>query len=114
MAKFIVLMFLTGCFSFVHRAAQVTEIAAYGSLACDAGSTDTAVRGGYHEQNSIMGDHPGTGVVAAYFVGVGAAVLGLNRVSPDWLRIVGNLTMVVVEVRAERGNNSIGVPVCGT
>ncbi len=97
----------------MHRAAQVTELAAYGSLACDAGSTDTAVHNGYVETNPVMGEHPGTGVIAPYFATVGAAVTGFNRIAPNWLRIVGNITMAVVEVQAVRGNTSLGVPVCG-
>lgn len=107
------LIVATGCAGALHRTAQVSEVLALGSLACDAGSTDTAVRGGYTEQNPIMGPSPGTGEVVGYFTTVGAGVVALNAALPDWARVAGNVVLTALEVRAERGNYAQGDSTCG-
>ncbi len=111
--KALALLLLVGCAGTMHRAAQVTEVLAYGSLACDEGSTDTMARAGWGEANPVMGTHPSRAVIVAYFAGVSSAVFGLNRVSPDWVRVAGNLAMTAIEIRADRGNYAYGVPTCG-
>ncbi|HTR51986.1 MAG TPA: hypothetical protein VMJ10_14825 [Kofleriaceae bacterium] len=110
---------LVGC---VHAAAIATESAAIASLACDGGSTHTALESSrYIETNPVMGERPDPSVQAAYFGGAGAAVVGINELlahgldptAGDVWRIIANVAIIGVEVDAVYGNSSIGVPVCG-
>jgi hypothetical protein len=99
----------------LHYVALGTEVAAQGSLACDAGSTHRAIETGGTEQNPIMGTHPDGSVIGAYFVGVGAGVTAYNRVLPDILRIVGNTIIIGAEFAAAAGNSQANsaVGMCG-
>lgn len=97
----------------LHHIALGTEIAAQGSLVCDASSTHMAIELGGHEQNLVMGDHPGDGMIAGYFLASSAAVYGVNRVLPDALRIILNTVIVGAEIAAVQGNSSWGTPACG-
>lgn len=100
-------------------ASNVTEGAAYASLACDAGSTRWAIRtGGYVEQNPVMGEAPSGGEIAGYFAGIGGITYAMNRAyghgsDGDVWRIVTNLVVIAMEQDAIRGNHDAGVPLCG-
>lgn len=95
--------------------ANVTEWSAQASLACDAGSTRAAVRGGDMEQNPIMGTHPDGSVIGAYFVGSAVGVAAYNRVLPDILRVSINLIVIGGEFAAAAGNSQADprVGMCG-
>jgi len=90
-----------------------TEIAAQGALACDWGSTRTAVPLGYVEQNPIMGTHPDGPTIAGYFATSSALVVAYNRVLPDVLRIIANVGVAGAEIAAVQGNDAVGVSTCG-
>ncbi len=118
----LVLVALMGCASGLHTVANVTEGAAYASLACDAGSTRWAMStGGYMEANPVMGAAPSSGTIAGYFTGVGAGVFAMNRAfshgqsraAGDVWRIATNLVVIGMEQDAVRGNHDAGVPLCG-
>lgn len=95
--------------------AVATEVLAQGSLACDAGSTRSAVQLGGQEQNLVMGTHPDGSVITAYFVGSGVGVAAYNRVLPDILRVAINVLVIGGELAAASGNSSANprVGMCG-
>lgn len=97
----------------LHYVAIGTEISAQGSLVCDAGSTHSAIAHGNTEQNLIMGEHPGDGTIGMYFIGSAALVAGYNRVLPDILRIVTNVTVTGAEIAAVAGNVQWSGGACG-
>lgn len=122
----------SGCVSApraLHYAAIATEVAAEGSLACDAVSTHELLRNpNLMETNAVMGTRPSIGGEAIYFGSIGAGVAGLNeafaygaelgrpstkrRVVADIWRVVANVTMFAIEVDAIQNNRGFG-PTCG-
>ena len=116
-----VALMAAGCGSALHTVANVSEVVAYGSLACDAGSTRWAMHaGGYAEVNPVMGAEPSSGMIAGYFTGISSAVFGMNRAfsvhheaAGDVWRVATNLVVLAMEQDAIRGNHDAGVPLCG-
>jgi hypothetical protein len=113
----------------LHGAAIGTEVAAEGSLACDAVSTHELLA---HHPNDVevddsaLGQRPGIAREFEYFGGVGLALAGFNqafavgydhrplreRVIADAWRTVANLVMLGVELGAVQNNRVLG-PTCG-
>jgi len=116
----IIALLLVGCSpatvrSGLHRAAQVTEWAAQGSVLCDAGSTHEALLHSdrYYETNYVMGSHPDGSVQAAYWTGIVGGIAIYNRVLPDILRVAANTIVIGIEYDAVSSNTSLGVKTCG-
>jgi hypothetical protein len=97
----------------LHYVATATEIGAQGSLACDAGSTHSAIAHGNTETNVIMGEHPSDGTLGVYFATSAALVAGYNRVLPDILRIAANVTIAGAEFAAVANNVQWQGGACG-
>lgn len=117
-------LLLTACSTttVLRRAADVTEVVALGSVACDAMSTRYAVRSGrYFETNPMIGSFPADSQLAGYFGTIGGVVAVTNATTSaasggrvaSLLRIAVNLAVVAVEVDSVGHNGVVGVPLCG-
>lgn len=93
--------------------AIATEVTAQGSLACDMGSTHSAMAHGNSETNVILGEHPSDGTLGVYFAGTAAIVTGYNRVLPDILRIMANVAVTGAEIAAVSNNLAWQGGACG-
>lgn len=124
MKTMLLALLISGCAQTIHWTANVTEVAALGSLACDAGSTHDALTyggGRFYETNPIMGAQPTTNQQVAYFGGVTAGLVGINyaftkgqnHVAGDVWRILANVLVTGVEYYAVKANTDVGVPLCG-
>jgi hypothetical protein len=110
----VMLLSLLGCANMrVNRAALVASTLA---LACDAGQTMRAARGGWDGQaegNPIMGPAPDQAMVAGYFVGAIAVNTLAWLVTPDKYRAVLPAAVVGVQARVIVGNASNNTGWCG-
>lgn len=111
----LVLLFtITGCANIrVNRAALIASTIA---LACDAGQTMRAARGGWSNQaeaNPVMGDRPDQGLVAGYFAGTVIVNTMTWLVTPERYRAILPAAVVAVQADAIANNVRVGLGVCG-
>jgi hypothetical protein len=110
----LVLVALMGCASAMHRVAQVTEVTAYGAMACDYGSTSAALSNPkYYETNMVLGDHPDGATLTSYYALIESDIWFANRVLPDWARVAINATVTAIGFRSDLRNAGLGVTHCG-
>ncbi len=111
----LLLVLASGCVS-LTRVNQGLLVASTAALACDWGQTHRAAANGwgeFHEANPVMGTHPDTGVVNAYFVGTIAMNAIIWAVLPKAFKgipaagVIGFQTNTII-------NNTRNIPgVCG-
>ena len=97
--------------------ADVTEILAVGTLACDVGETVWHANQNWlnsQEENPFLGKSPTSFAVLTYNAGWMGVIGLVNYVSPTWVRLLFNGTMTVVEARIDVLNTRrTPVPACG-
>jgi hypothetical protein len=110
----ILTMLSIGCANIhVNRAILVASTLA---LACDAGQTMRAARGGWNGQtegNPVMGERPDQALVAGYFVGAIAVNAIAWLATPERYKSIAPLAVIAVQEQAIDGNIKTGLGICG-